>query len=388
MNLRLQINFIIFLACAYALVGCDAPPKKIYTDSRDGQTYSYTVLENGTKWMTQNLNYDAQNSICGENDKSCKHGRFYSWEGLKEACPTGWHVPNHLEWKYFIEQYGCCDEDAKTKNVLITDANRSDVNTSNKPDGSFRMNTFWSSSQYEMNKVWSYIFVEDDKGFQWYARSQNPINDDIPLARCRCISREKGDVHLIPLITPDKKDSQKGIMTDLRDGRIYSYKVMKDGKKWMTKNLNFEMADSYCYDNNEVYGEEFGRLYSWKAALKACPKGWHLPSDEEWISLANSYGGGYRDFETEQYIGDATVTFNALMEGGEDGFNPNRGGFRDVYNGNIQFKQIFRVASYWSSSASTQNKDEAWNFQLGDVTSFRRNDSSILMGFSCRCVEN
>jgi len=32
-------------------------------------------------------------------------------------------------------------------------------------------------------------------------------------------------------------------------------------------------------------------LYNWSTALKACPVGWHLPSDAEWTELENAVGG-------------------------------------------------------------------------------------------------
>ena len=71
---------------------------------------------------------------------------------------------------------------------------------------------------------------------------------------------------------------------DKRDGNKYQTMTI-EGKIWMTQNLNFKVLDSYCYNNQESYCNQYGRLYTWKAALQVCPKGWHLPSDEEWKQL-------------------------------------------------------------------------------------------------------
>ena len=64
------------------------------------------------------------------------------------------------------------------------------------------------------------------------------------------------------------------------------YKVkMPDGKNWMARNLNSEKAGGKCYDHDERMCVKYGRLYSWKEAIEACPKGWHLPSRDEWQNL-------------------------------------------------------------------------------------------------------
>jgi uncharacterized protein (TIGR02145 family) len=57
----------------------------------------------------------------------------------------------------------------------------------------------------------------------------------------------------------------------------------------MAENLNYE-ADGKCYKDRNypdeaVNCEEHGRLYFWKAAKTVCPKGWRLPTSEEWKSL-------------------------------------------------------------------------------------------------------
>ncbi|WP_173475587.1 FISUMP domain-containing protein [Fibrobacter succinogenes] len=43
---------------------------------------------------------------------------------------------------------------------------------------------------------------------------------------------------------------------------------------WMARNLNRDIGGSFCYDNDSLNCEKYGRLYTWKAAQNACPEGW------------------------------------------------------------------------------------------------------------------
>jgi uncharacterized protein (TIGR02145 family) len=56
----------------------------------------------------------------------------------------------------------------------------------------------------------------------------------------------------------------------------------------MAENLNYKIANSWCYNNDEANGKKFGRLYTWKSAKKACPAKWHLPTREEWRELVRA----------------------------------------------------------------------------------------------------
>ena len=66
---------------------------------------------------------------------------------------------------------------------------------------------------------------------------------------------------------------------------------MLDGKTWMTENLNKTTKDSWCYNNSADSCNKYGRLYTWDAAKKACPNGWHLSALDEWEHLFESVGG-------------------------------------------------------------------------------------------------
>ena len=74
-------------------------------------------------------------------------------------------------------------------------------------------------------------------------------------------------------------DAEEFSFKDSRNGREYN--AMKiGGKNWMLDNLKYGAEENYCID-----GCEDGVLYTWDAAMKACPGGWHLPSVEEWKSF-------------------------------------------------------------------------------------------------------
>lgn len=135
-------------------------------------------------------------------------------------------------------------------------------------------------------------------------------------------------------------------ITDPRDGQVYP--TVKIGSQcWLQKNMNYKTGNSWCYGDNSTNCDTYGRLYDWKTALKVCPKGWHLPSDDEWSTLTTFLGGeGVAGGKMKEA---GTSHWASPNEGAANssGFTALPGGYRR-YNGN--FANLTYAANFWSST--------------------------------------
>ena len=183
-----------------------------------------------------------------------------------------------------------------------------------------------------------------------------------------------------------------GTFTDSRDGQTYktfSFKNTSTGTTftWMAQNLNYKVQDSYAYDDNENNRKELGLLYTWEAATKACPCGWHLATDSEWSMLVNQFGG-------VDTAGEALKSVNGWNE---DGNGTNSSGFNALPAG-IRRTRGYEVLGYfgfWWSSTPTGEEGRAWLWDIsygGPTMRIKskafRFEGNILSGLSVRCVQN
>ncbi|NPA45083.1 MAG: hypothetical protein GXO49_06085 [Chlorobi bacterium] len=91
-------------------------------------------------------------------------------------------------------------------------------------------------------------------------------------------SQDDDDEFFIPKIKEEKTFKFKK----------HKYKVVKIGDDWW-------FAENFCYagkDVKEIKNHEGTSLkvYTYEQAKKYCPKGWHIPSDEEWMKLEKELG--------------------------------------------------------------------------------------------------
>ncbi len=167
-----------------------------------------------------------------------------------------------------------------------------------------------------------------------------------------------------------------------KDRNAYTVLKMKDGKQWMTQNLNVKVTKSYCYDDKPENCQKYGRLYKWKAAQKACESlgdGWRLPTDDEWREMAKKYGGSDDDASD-----DGKAAYKALIENGSSGFDARLGGYR--YTGG-EYHLEGTYGFYWSSTQFSS--DGAWLYYFD--SGFGELDRIFnLKGFarSVRCLQD
>lgn len=150
--------------------------------------------------------------------------------------------------------------------------------------------------------------------------------------------------------TPDEP------VTDI-DGN--TYQTMKIGNQiWMAENFKAvrtaagqNLQGVYVYDENNSNAGEYGRLYTWPAAVQAAPTGWHLPTKEEWDELIRVAGGtsvaGGKLKET------GTTHWNAPNTGATNsiGFTAIGGGFRGPDG---IFYDLGKHGSYWGTANNAQ----------------------------------
>jgi len=166
-------------------------------------------------------------------------------------------------------------------------------------------------------------------------------------------------------------------------GQRYSTIQFNSGNlTWMTQNLNVDVPDSWCYDNDPANCAKYGRLYTWEAAKRACAslgQGWRLPTDQEWRDLTKRFGGADDDASD-----GGKAAYQAMIEGGNSGFNARLGGWR--YS-NGSFGTLGRSGGYWS--ATERDGDNAWYYHFNRYYGkLRRYVDLKSSGFSCRCVQD
>ena len=169
--------------------------------------------------------------------------------------------------------------------------------------------------------------------------------------------------------------------TDPRDGQVYPT-VQIGSQCWMQTNMNYNTGNSWCYKDNSTNCNTYGRLYDWETALKVCPKGWHLPSDEEWTALTDYLGG--------KNVAGSKMKSSSVWKYDENGINSS--GFTALPGGNRNnmggFYGLASDAYYWSSTEYSST--DAWSRYLYYFSNNMDRNSYYIKtyGFSARCIQD
>ena len=402
-------------------------------DDRDGQTYK-TVKIGDQWWMAQNLNYRREakykNDYCycynNSKDNCDKFGRLYVWTAAADACPEGWHLPSTAEWKTLIDAVGGEEVAGITLKTSgwnrggdATDAFGFSVLPAGYRDWLYQDDyyeegyqaLFWSSNEYENSSGCVYFQSVYDG-----ANIRSGNKDDG--YSVRCVMGVEPEITKPSVTEPTAKacktetkdECEYGSLTDSRDKK--TYKTVKIGNQWwMAENLNLETPNSYCYNDSAKYCTQYGRLYTWAAAMDSvgnwssngkgcgyggicsptypvrgvCPEHWHLPTKAELDMLVTAVGGqptaGKMLKSTSGWItkwgtvgnGPDAYAFSALPAGirASDGACSDEG----------------ELAYFWSSTENKSNNAYSmllsYNFDDAFRYSYKKN-----LGLSVRCVQD
>jgi uncharacterized protein (TIGR02145 family) len=182
--------------------------------------------------------------------------------------------------------------------------------------------------------------------------------------------------------------------TDSRDGTEYKY-VRIGAQTWMAENLNYAKIGK-CYNDNPSNCQKYGRHYSWAEAKKACPAGWHLPSNAEWDDL---YNFADDNSYTESPYRSETAGAHFKAASGWNPFKENSGNGKDTYGfaalpgGSYYFGVCDHVGNngyWWSSSEYEDDSDKAYyRFMLSEsaVAGWNKNSKKKLL-LNVRCVKD
>jgi uncharacterized protein (TIGR02145 family) len=166
---------------------------------------------------------------------------------------------------------------------------------------------------------------------------------------------------------------------DQRDGYVYRT-ITVQGVTWMAENLRYKSPQGASFfDNNQSNLEKYGMLYDWKAAVKACPPGWRLPTGAEYQSLLNS------NEEKDAWKSKPSDP---------NSFGIQLGGMQD-HEGN--YTELDEAAYFWTGTEYDRENAEYFSYMLVTdktvVDVSRKEDMTDIHGaektnkYSVRCVK-
>ncbi|MCO5248602.1 MAG: PKD domain-containing protein [Chitinophagales bacterium] len=163
---------------------------------------------------------------------------------------------------------------------------------------------------------------------------------------------------------------------DSRDGQRYDY-IEIAGMDIMAENLNYNVpGKSWCYGDDGLNCQLYGKLYTRDAALSVCPVGWHLTTEAEWNQIIQTIG--------ENEAGKKLKKKNVWdIRGTNDYcFSAYPTGYKRLSNDQYLTKGFY---AYWWTPATQSSKVKVAGLMGDDRVSLLALDDDA---YSVRCVKN
>ena len=180
------------------------------------------------------------------------------------------------------------------------------------------------------------------------------------------------------------KDSlYRDTVTDARDAQKYPL-IGMGSQLWFAANLNYATDSSWCYNDSTANCDKYGRLYRLAEAAAdkedslLCPKGFHVPSKEEFET--------FTEFVTQWRPSNESLSplLKSKSSGGMDyyGFNAELAGVRN----DGAFNYMGNAYYMCSKGATTANSVRRW--RLATDLSFTYDTVPVSNTCYIRCVRD
>ena len=150
------------------------------------------------------------------------------------------------------------------------------------------------------------------------------------------------------------------------------------------------------YDEDAFYLETYGLLYNWYAVTDLrglCPNGWHVSTDEEWITMEMTLGMSEAEANDIEWRGTDQGTQMKASPSDNPGWNgTNTSGFSGLTGGRRESDGNFYSGGFngaWWTSSPSPGCCYGWRRLLADTyEDVYRGTSNPHIGYSVRCVRD
>ena len=225
------------------------------------------------------------------------------------------------------------------------------------------------------------ISINDDEvSYKKYSNPDGPIYNK-KISDIFMIKYENGEKEVFKISAEgnNKNENKFSEFTDQRDG--IKYKVIKIGDQvWMAQNLNYMINGNDCDGMENNICLKCGQFYNYREAMIACPVGWHLPSDDEWILLEMAVGMANVEAMKKGWRGTPPGQAYLLLDGGKSELDLEICGYM------VNKKQYYeKEAFYWT--ATLEDKDHAWIRHFQNRASIEKLPMFEKLEMSVRCIK-
>jgi uncharacterized protein (TIGR02145 family) len=187
-----------------------------------------------------------------------------------------------------------------------------------------------------------------------------------------------------------------------------SYKTVKIGNQtWMAENLRVSkyndgtsipvVTDKKAwealktpamseYDNSSSNGATYGKMYNFYTVStnKVCPTGWHVPSDQEWLTMINFLGG-------DSIAGNKMKAIDNTLWTNLSSNSTNSSGFSGLPGGNRWADGVFDGLTRhttWQTSTEADSTSSFGRYIGNSSANVGRSWTSKRYGLYIRCLKD